>query len=260
MRMMRRAVVRHAALFFRLEAMFRRLLVMTRPLLDWIGLARLERPFAVTEKIVKGFLFDCRMCGDCMLAKNGMACPMNCPKGMRNGPCGGVKADGACEIDPTLRCVWVEGWSGAQRTAAAEKLNEPARPAETHLRGRSAWMRVLGEMPKDAARFADDDVKISPSPPTGPFEALLRQGRFVVTSELSPPDSADPDEISRRASIFLGLVDAVNVPDASGANCHMSSLASSVLMTRLGLTPVMQYACRDRNRIALQDVYKRQIS
>ena len=59
------------------------------PLFARIGWDRLERPVAGVEKLVKGALFDCRMCGQCALSSTGMSCPMNCPKGLRNGPCGG---------------------------------------------------------------------------------------------------------------------------------------------------------------------------
>ena len=47
-----------------------------------IGYERLERPVAAVEKTVKGLLFDCRMCGQCVLSSTGMSCPMNCPKNL----------------------------------------------------------------------------------------------------------------------------------------------------------------------------------
>ena len=83
------------------------------PILARIGFARLERPVAALEAGVKGFLFDCRMCGDCVLSKTGMSCPMNCPKALRNGPCGGVRADGNCEVYPDMPCVWVKAYEGS---------------------------------------------------------------------------------------------------------------------------------------------------
>ncbi len=86
----------------------------------------------------------------------------------------------------------------------------------------------------------------------GRLERVLRGGDFAVTAELSPPDSADPMEVYRRAAIFDGWVDAVNATDGSGANCHMSSLGVCALLTRVGYSPVMQISARDRNRIAIQ--------
>ncbi len=86
----------------------------------------------------------------------------------------------------------------------------------------------------------------------GRLERVLRAGVFTVTTELDPPDSADPEEVYRRARVFDGYVDGVNATDGSGANCHMSSLAVCALLTRAGYAPVMQISCRDKNRIAIQ--------
>jgi 5,10-methylenetetrahydrofolate reductase len=86
----------------------------------------------------------------------------------------------------------------------------------------------------------------------GRFERVLRSGRFAVTAELNPPDSADPEETYRRALVLSEVCDAVNATDASGANCHMSSIGICALLTRAGYSTVMQISCRDRNRIAIQ--------
>ena len=106
--------------------------------------------------------------------------------------------------------------------------------------------------------FEDEPVPGYPLPilpghtSPGRLERVLRAGQFAVTAELAPPDSADPDEVYRRARIFDGCVDAINATDGSGANCHMSSLAVCALLTRVGYAPVMQISCRDKNRIAIQ--------
>ena len=86
----------------------------------------------------------------------------------------------------------------------------------------------------------------------GRFERVLRAGHFAITSEIAPPDSADPDEIMRRAEMFDGVVDAVNATDGSGANCHLSSMGMCAILTRNGFSPIIQVSCRDRNRIAIQ--------
>jgi len=87
---------------------------------------------------------------------------------------------------------------------------------------------------------------------SGNFERVLRAGNFAVTAELSPPDSADPEEVYSRARVFDGYVDAMNATDGSGANCHMSSIGVCSLLTRLGYATIMQMSCRDRNRLAMQ--------
>lgn len=107
-------------------------------------------------------------------------------------------------------------------------------------------------------KFADEPVpgqpfSIRPGHSSGGrLERILREGVFAVTAELNPPDSADPNEVYRRATIFDGYVDAMNATDGAGANCHMSSVAICALLRREGYAPVMQVACRDKNRIAIQ--------
>lgn len=255
----RRWVVRRATFFAWLYGLCERWMLRLTPLWKRIGLERLDPLFAWLEKPTKAVLFDCRMCGDCLLGSTGMSCPMNCPKRVRNGPCGGVRTDGTCEVDPKMRCVWVEGWQGITKTGFENRYMMPRRAAETLRSGKSAWIRLVERQavvhPKieTPAPLEDGETyeRSSPYPPNA-FEALLNSKEFAVTAELSPPDSANPDDIVNRAKHFEGLVDAVNVPDGSGANCHMSSLASSLILREHGFTPVMQFACRDRNRIALQ--------
>jgi len=82
--------------------------------------------------------------------------------------------------------------------------------------------------------------------------AAFADGRFVVTAEVVPPASADPEALLERARPLAGRVDAVNVPDAAGARVAMGSLAAAALLKRAGIEPVMQLVCRDRNRIAIQ--------
>ncbi|HLJ36968.1 MAG TPA: methylenetetrahydrofolate reductase [Steroidobacteraceae bacterium] len=107
-------------------------------------------------------------------------------------------------------------------------------------------------------RFEDEPVPGYPLPilpghtSPGRLERVLRAGLFAVTTELDPPDSADPEEVYKRARVFDGCVDAINATDGSGANCHMSSMAVCALLTHRGYAPVMQISCRDKNRIAIQ--------
>ncbi|MER9971796.1 methylenetetrahydrofolate reductase [Mesorhizobium sp. M0060] len=99
------------------------------------------------------------------------------------------------------------------------------------------------------------DLALKPPPgysSLGRLERTLRRGEFAVTTELNPPDSANPLDVYERAAIFDGWVDAINAVDASGANCHMSSVGICALLTRMGYAPIMQIACRDKNRIAIQ--------
>lgn len=119
-------------------------LVMVHPLLRRLGYQRLDAGFARVEKLIKGFLFDSQSCGQCTLGETGMACPMNCPKTLRNGPCGGVRSNGHCEIDPGMLCVWVASWQGSQRIGAPESTIQVIQPpVDVRLKGSSAWLRAV---------------------------------------------------------------------------------------------------------------------
>ena len=138
--------VRHARAFERLYQGFERLIVGLDPAFRRIGYGRLERPVAAVEQAVKGLLFDCKMCGQCVLSSTGMACPMNCPKQLRNGPCGGVREGGFCEVKPAMRCVWVEAWDGAsQMKEGAARIRVVQPPVDRSLEGTSSWLRVARE-------------------------------------------------------------------------------------------------------------------
>ncbi len=106
--------------------------------------------------------------------------------------------------------------------------------------------------------FEDEPVPGYPLPilpgysSPGRLERVLRTGQFAVTSELAPPDSADPSAVYERAALFDGYVDAINATDGSGAHCHMGSQAVCALLTRLGYALIQQISCRDKNRIAIQ--------
>ena len=125
---------------------FERVLVRLHPLFKFLGYERLERPVAAVEQAVKGLLFDCRMCGQCILSSTGMSCPMNCPKSLRNGPCGGVRANGNCEIIEDMPCVWVQAFEGSRRIpGGVEAMSKVQFAVDQRQQGRSSWLRVARE-------------------------------------------------------------------------------------------------------------------
>ncbi len=91
-----------------------------------------------------------------------------------------------------------------------------------------------------------------PEPQSNALQEALHSGRFVITAEMAPPDSADADDVLEAVAPYGHLVDAINVTDSSGAHCHMGSMACSLILLKAGYEPVMQISCRDRNRIAMQ--------
>ena len=143
--------VRHARGMNAFYRGFESALVALHPVWQRIGYARLERPVAAVEKSVKGLLFDCRMCGQCILSSTGMSCPMNCPKNLRNGPCGGVRANGHCEVRPEMKCVWVEAVAGARRIDDGRLAIAQVQVAvDRRLQGKSSWLRAVRQRTGDA--------------------------------------------------------------------------------------------------------------
>lgn len=108
----------------------------------------LDRPVSALEAALKGLLFDCRMCGDCVLSKTGMSCVMNCPKSIRNGPCGGVRENGTCEVKPEMVCVWVLAWDGASRMKDGRNINDIQFALDWRNRGKSTWLKLAREKPE----------------------------------------------------------------------------------------------------------------
>ena len=147
--------VRHARGLDRFYGVFERWLVRLAPLFRAIGYQRLERPFVAVERGVKGLLFDCKMCGQCVLSSTGMSCPMNCPKNLRNGPCGGVRADGYCEVDARMRCVWLLAFAGAERIPGGiDRISAIQAPVDRRLEGHSSWLRLVRDRTGSTARVS----------------------------------------------------------------------------------------------------------
>ena len=104
----------------------------------------IEQIILPLEKISKEVVFDCRMCGQCMLQVTGLTCPMRCPKNLRNGPCGGVRPDGNCEVYPDKPCVWVQGIERAARLPFWQGLiRELQPPVDWQLKDTSSWINWI---------------------------------------------------------------------------------------------------------------------
>lgn len=100
------------------------------------------------EHAVKKPVWDCRMCGQCVLHSTGMTCPMTCPKTLRNGPCGGVRPDGNCEVVPEMPCVWVKAHDRSQNMPLIpkkwrEEFNHLRPPVNNALQGDSSWINLI---------------------------------------------------------------------------------------------------------------------
>lgn len=84
------------------------------------------------------------------------------------------------------------------------------------------------------------------------LQAKLAARRFVITAEVTPPVSFDRAELIAKATPLKGLADAVNITDGAGARPHLGAVTAAAILVQEGIEPILQFTCRDRNRIALQ--------
>ena len=241
------------------------------------------RVFTAVERGIKGALFGCRMCGNCILQETAFVCPMTCPKGLRNGLCGGALPD-RCEVDPTRPCTWYEIYDRAERLGRLDKLLEINAPIDGARAGHETWIdtyrlwRDRGEGPHflefltNREKFDEEweqffvalrqpewwqgDSNYHPpayDDPISCLEANLRAGAFVTTAEIAPPLGASGKIIGKKAGWLKGYVAAANFTDNASASARMNSMASSKLcMDSSGLESVMQLQARDRSRVIIE--------
>jgi hypothetical protein len=102
-----------------------------------------ERFMIWAEEVGKGYVWNCQMCGQCILHSTGMTCPMNCPKNLRNGPCGGVRENGHCEVIPEMKCVWVQAWERSkQMPIYGHEMMQLQPPVNRALHNTSSWINM----------------------------------------------------------------------------------------------------------------------
>jgi hypothetical protein len=105
--------------------------------------AFLARVLIPIEKAIKIPSFGCHMCGQCILHYTGMTCPMECPKNLRNGPCGGVRLNHHCEVKPAKVCVWFKAYDRSRRLLWPDAIHGLRPPVDWSLEGGSSWINYL---------------------------------------------------------------------------------------------------------------------
>jgi methylenetetrahydrofolate reductase (NADPH) len=235
------------------------------------------------ERSLKGVLWGCRMCGNCLLQETAFICPMACPKGLRNGPCGGSTPDHCC-VDDSRPCIWYAIFTRADKMGRLEKLLEVLPPLDWDKTGTSALSDVFSKIrcysvlkttafifrlaPQErrsqwAAFFkeirqpdwwAGDSHPHPPSAhePVSRLERILSSDEFALTCEVVPPVSGDFSAFDSHILEIANVVDAVNITDGASALTRTSSFACSIRAIEDGLEPVLQMAARDRTRISFQ--------
>jgi methylenetetrahydrofolate reductase (NADPH) len=243
-----------------------------------------KRFLAKLENCVKGPVFGCRMCGNCILQETAFICPMECPKGIRNGPCGGVTPEKNCYIDETRKCVWYYIYKRAFKTKREDKLLEVLPPLDWDKVGSETWGDVVRQIRKTGTGvffsgilsrdkgvnlrtwdsvfkkvrqpdwWKGDSEHHSPgySLPVSRLESELHSGRFIVATEVTPPLSANANKLTKDIELVKPFVTAINFTDSSSANPKMSSVACCSVANKIGAEPVLQIAARDTTRCGLQ--------
>lgn len=244
-----------------------------------------KRFLAFSERLIKGPLFGCRMCGNCLLQETAFICHMECPKGIRNGPCGGVN-NGYCYVDPQRRCVWHLIYQRSVRMHREHRLLEILPPVDWDRAGTETWGEVVrkvkevgfgnvffpphgkGKRIRDILEEnvfrpirqpgwwkgdSDYHPPLSPEPASN-LQKELQSGRFVITTEVMPPLSAATERLSEKIRMVKPFVTAINFTDGSSAVPRMSSAACSTVAVSLGAEPVMQISARDNTRNSVQSL------
>ncbi len=235
------------------------------------------------EYAIKGPLFGCRMCGNCLLQETAFICPMECPKGLRNGPCGGSTPE-RCYVDKTRPCIWYKIYERAFKLGRQEKLLEVLPPLDWEKVGTETWKDVIhciqvnggGKVLKSLVLnqgeerwktwnlifrkvrqpdwWQGDDQYHPPaySEPVSHLERKLKAGEFVVACEIAPPLSMATKKLVENIELVKPYVTAINFTDNASATPRMTSWACSRIAIEHGAEPVMQSAARDRTRASLQ--------
>ncbi len=95
------------------------------------------------EKLPKDIFFGCSHCGQCVLSYTGYTCPMRCPKGLRNGACGGTSETGMCEVYRDRYCAWYLIYTRSQRLHRLHHLYTLRPGIDWRLVGSSSWVNLL---------------------------------------------------------------------------------------------------------------------
>ena len=242
-----------------------------------------KRVLAKIELAVKGPLFGCRMCGNCLLQETAFICPMECPKGLRNGPCGGSTPE-KCYVDESRPCIWYKIYERSFKLGREALLLEVLPPMDWEKTGTEAWSDVFVQAKKvgvkqiaaalssgeagSVSRTMDSIFRPVRQPewwqgdavyhaakysePVSELERRLKAGEFVVAAEVTPPLSTNTDKLKQSIELLKPYVAAINFTDSPSAIPRMSSLACSKFALDLGAEPVMQITGRDNTRVGLQ--------
>lgn len=224
------------------------------------------------------------MCGNCLLQETAFICPMECPKGMRNGPCGGITPEKNCYVDETRKCVWYAIYKRSFETGRQERLLEVLPPMDWDRAGTETWgevfirIRETGFLKFFSSLFSGDNIYKDEiwnnvfrpirqpdwwqgdseyhapryTEPISLLERKLKSGEFAVATEITPPLSSDLQKLTANIETVRPYVTAINFTDSSSARPKMSSLSCCNVALKQNAEPVLQVTARDITRTGLQ--------
>lgn len=203
------------------------------------------------EKLVKDPLFDCQHCGQCVLSHTGLICPMNCPKGLRNGPCGGT-LDGKCEVIPEMDCVWTR-----IDKRVGVKPNTVHMPPDKGLYNTASYVNLINGKDRET-RLPKKGVDNSHIPASSKLSQKMHRGEFVVTLEIASPlqqkGLARVEKIMERT---YEHVDAVNTTTNAGGVPSLHSTETAKVVLAHGVEPIIQFCGRDQDEAELLEGLQR---
>ena len=211
---------------------------------------RYDRVLAHTEAFVKRLLFDCHSCRQCVLRTTGLVSPITCPKGLRNGPCGGTLAS-MCEVRADLECVWVRIHTRMSRSGHA--LPPPLPSTDTALADTSSFTNYwtgddrAGRSPLACPNVANDQTT-APLQTRSNLEYRLKSGAFVRTCEVRSPRSADFSDMMEHANVVAGAFDAVNATAHLNGKPSMPSPVAAAKLVAAGIEAIAQITARDQTK------------
>jgi len=208
---------------------------------------------------------------------------MECPKGLRNGPCGGSTSE-HCYVDETRPCIGYKIYERAFQLGRQELLLEILPPLDWEKVGQDTWRDVFRSVAKTGLKkvvrgflsgsvetrkgtwdevfrpvrqpdwWQGDSLYHPPAytEPASELERRLVAGEFVVTSEITPPLSSKTDKLIHHIEATKPYVAALNFTDNASATPRMTSWACGQIAVEHGAEPVLQISARNRSRSNLQ--------
>ena len=193
-----------------------------------------------SEKWFKEKLFGCQTCGQCILTHTKLICPMNCPKGLRNGPCGGT-LDGKCEVIPELDCVW----TNIELKKKGHKHSKIHLPIKEELLNTASYVNLINGKDRET-RLPHEFIDTRHIPASSKLAEKMGRGEFVVTLEIASPLSGKGlPRVEKIMQRVRDNVDAVNTTTNAGGVPSLHSTETGKVVLEHGVESIIQFCGRD---------------